>query len=324
MIHCSGVGKAYRTYEKPEGLSASVKALFHRKTVWRQALKPFSFEMEKGEFLGLMGPNGAGKSTLIKVLTGIIRPTEGVLSVLGEQPFTAGAAFKKRFAVVMGQKSQLWWDLPAADTLLLQKSIYELDEARYRRNLGELTELFDVQRLLHVPVRQLSLGERMKFELICALLHDPELLFLDEPTLGLDATAQLQIRRLLRRAGQERGVSLLLTSHYTQDLMDLTPRVMVIRSGEKVYDGNLTDLLHAHSQSRLVHLDLAAPLTLNLPKEQVLSRTPEHAELKLPAADAPEVLSAIFAAGVVRDIRVEDEDVTELVERLYQEGSAGA
>lgn len=324
MIHCSGVGKAYRTYEKPEGLSASVKALFHRKTVWRQALKPFSFEMEKGEFLGLMGPNGAGKSTLIKVLTGIIRPTEGVLSVLGEQPFTAGAAFKKRFAVVMGQKSQLWWDLPAADTLLLQKSIYELDEARYRRNLGELTELFDVQRLLHVPVRQLSLGERMKFELICALLHDPELLFLDEPTLGLDATAQLQIRRLLRRAGQERGVSLLLTSHYTQDLMDLTPRVMVIRSGEKVYDGNLTDLLHAHSQSRLVHLDLAAPLTLNLPKEQVLSRTPEHAELKLPAAEAPAVLSAIFAAGVVRDIRVEDEDVTELVERLYQEGSAGA
>ena len=153
MIHCSGVGKAYRTYEKPEGLSASVKALFHRKTVWRQALKPFSFEMEKGEFLGLMGPNGAGKSTLIKVLTGIICPTEGVLSVLGEQPFTAGAAFKKRFAVVMGQKSQLWWDLPAADTLLLQKSIYELDEARYRRNLGELTELFDVQRLLHVPVR---------------------------------------------------------------------------------------------------------------------------------------------------------------------------
>ena len=191
MIHCSGVGKAYRTYEKPEGLSASVKALFHRKTVWRQALKPFSFEMEKGEFLGLMGPNGAGKSTLIKVLTGIIRPTEGELTVLGEQPFTAGAAFKKRFAVVMGQKSQLWWDLPAADTLLLQKSIYELDEARYRRNLGELTELFDVQRLLHVPVRQLSLGERMKFELICALLHDPELLFLDEPTLGLDATAQL-------------------------------------------------------------------------------------------------------------------------------------
>ena len=324
MIHCSGVGKAYRTYEKPEGLSASVKALFHRKTVWRQALKPFSFDMEKGEFLGLMGPNGAGKSTLIKVLTGIIRPTEGELTVLGGQPFTAGAAFKKRFAVVMGQKSQLWWDLPAADTLLLQKSIYELDEARYRRNLGELTELFDVQRLLHVPVRQLSLGERMKFELICALLHDPELLFLDEPTLGLDATAQLQIRRLLRRAGQERGVSLLLTSHYTEDLIDLTPRVMVIRSGEKVYDGSLPDLLHAHSQSRLVHLDLTAPLTLNLPEDQVLSRTPEHAELKHPAAEAPAVLSAIFAAGVVRDIRVEDEDVTELVERLYQEGSAGA
>lgn len=322
MITCNQVYKNYRTFEKGEGFRASLKALFVRKPVLREALKPFSFTMEKGEFLGLMGPNGAGKSTLIKVLTGIVCPTGGELRVLGAEPFRGKSDFKRRIAVVMGQKSQLWWDLPASDTLLLQKSLYGLDERRYRENVGSLTEQFAVRSLLDVPVRNLSLGERMKFELICALLHDPELLFLDEPTLGLDASAQLQIRRLLKQAGQERGVSLLLTSHYTQDLMELTPRVMVIRSGEKIYDGDLGALLHAQSQNRLVHVELIGAPSLTLPPEQVLEQTPEKLSLKLPTAQVKDVLSALFAEGVVGDLTVEDEDVTELVERLYLEGTS--
>ncbi len=219
----------------------------------------------------------------------------------------------------MGQNSQLWWDLPAADTLLLQKSLYDLDEARYRQNVTDLTERFDVARLLHTPVRALSLGERMKFELICALLHDPELLFLDEPTLGLDAPAQLQIRRTLKELGRERGVSLLLTSHYTQDLMDLTPRVMVIRDGEKLYDGGIAELLHKQSQNRIVHMELIGAPRLNLPPEQITLRTAEKLELKLPNASVRDVLSDLFGQGVVGDLTVEDEDVTELVERMYGE-----
>ncbi len=319
IITCDNVKKTYKTFEKGEGLKASLKSLFVRKPVYREALGPFSFTMEKGEFLGLMGPNGAGKSTLIKVLTGIVAPTEGSVAVLGDDPFRGKNSFKKRIAVVMGQKSQLWWDLPASDTLLLQKTLYELPEERYRRNVGELTELFDVKRLLDTPVRNLSLGERMKFELICALLHDPELLFLDEPTIGLDAPSQLQIRRLLKQAGEQRGVSLLLTSHYTQDLLELTERVMVIRSGQKIYDGDLAQLLHAQSQSRIVSIGLTGEPRLALPREQVRQHTPDHLELKLPAREVKDVLAALMEQGVVGDLTVQEEDVTELVERLYQE-----
>lgn len=318
IIQCENLSKSYTTFEKPEGMKASLISLFHREKIVRQALKPFSFTMEKGEFLGLMGPNGAGKSTLMKVLTGIIAPTSGKAMVLGCEPFRAKNDFKKRFAVVMGQKSQLWWDLPASDTLLLQKTIYELEDARCRNNINELSELFGVETLLNVPVRNLSLGERMKFELICAMLHDPELLFLDEPTLGLDAPAQLQIRRLLKRAGHERGVSILLTSHYTQDLIDLTPRAMVIRDGEKLYDGDLHQLLHAQSLYRIVHMELIHQPTLPIPKEQILEQTPEKLSLRLPAGGVKDVVAALFEQGVVGDLTVEDEDVSELVERLYQ------
>ena len=287
-----------------------------------RALDGISFHIDPGEIVGYIGPNGAGKSTTVKILSGILTPDGGSCTVGGLVPWEQRRRHVARIGVVFGQRTQLWWDLPASDTLLLQKSLYGLDERRYRENVGSLTEQFAVRSLLDVPVRNLSLGERMKFELICALLHDPELLFLDEPTLGLDASAQLQIRRLLKQAGQERGVSLLLTSHYTQDLMELTPRVMVIRSGEKIYDGDLGALLHAQSQNRLVHVELIGAPSLTLPPEQVLEQTPEKLSLKLPTAQVKDVLSALFAEGVVGDLTVEDEDVTELVERLYLEGTS--
>lgn len=320
MIIANNVSKQYRYFEKPEGFSASFKSLFHRTYQYKQALKPLSFTLEKGEFLGVMGPNGAGKSTLIKLLTGIVARSAGQLQVLGSDPFTAGQAYKKRIAVVMGQKSQLWWDLPAADTFLLQKTMYGIDDARFRQNVGELTELFDVGKLLHVPVRQLSLGERMKFELICALLHDPLLLYLDEPTLGLDAGAQIQIRKFLKEAGQQRGVSLLLTSHYVQDLIELCPRVLVLRSGEKIYDGELGSLLRAQSHHRLATLDLLAPLPAGIQPGWIVRQNPSQAVLRIPSAQVGGVLAELFSKGIIRDLRVEDEDVSQLVERIYESG----
>ncbi len=321
VIKCNGISKSYRYFEKNEGFKASVKSLFYRKTLLREAVRDFSFEMEDGEFIGLMGPNGAGKSTLVKVLTGIIDKTSGELTVLGKKPFEADNDFKRQIAVVMGQKSQLWWDLPASDTLLMQKSIYGIVDGDYRRSVGELSELFDVGKLLNVPVRNLSLGERMKFELICALLHGPKLLFLDEPTIGLDASAQLQIRRLLKSAGQERHVSLLLTSHYTQDLLDLTPRVMVIRGGEKLYDGDLPSLLHGMSRYRLVNVSLSGRAELKLDESMIVERTENKLSMRLPQDEVKDVLAALFSQGVVADLTVEDEDVTELVERLYLGGA---
>ncbi|MDD2649224.1 MAG: ATP-binding cassette domain-containing protein [Eubacteriales bacterium] len=321
VINCSNISKSYRYFEKNEGFKASVKSLFFRKTLMRQAVKDFSFTMDEGEFIGLMGPNGAGKSTLVKVLTGIIDKSGGELTVLDRQPFGTDNDFKRQIAVVMGQKSQLWWDLPASDTLLMQKSIYGIEEGEYRKNVGELTELFDVTKLLNVPVRNLSLGERMKFELICALLHSPKLIFLDEPTIGLDASAQLQIRRLLKAAGRERHVSLLLTSHYTQDLLDLTPRVMVIRGGEKLYDGDLASLLHGMSRCRLVNVSLSGKPEIAFPDDMIIERAENKLSLRIPQSDVKDVLAALFSQGVVADLTVEDEDVTELVERLYLGGA---
>lgn len=203
----------------------------------------------------------------------------------------------------------------------MQKSIYGIVDGDYRRSVGELSELFDVGKLLNVPVRNLSLGERMKFELICALLHGPKLLFLDEPTIGLDASAQLQIRRLLKSAGQERHVSLLLTSHYTQDLLDLTPRVMVIRGGEKLYDGDLPSLLHGMSRYRLVNVSLSGRAELKLDESMIVERTENKLSMRLPQDEVKDVLAALFSQGVVADLTVEDEDVTELVERLYLGGA---
>ena len=239
IIETNNLTKEFKYFEKPEGLKGSVQSLFKRETKIKTALSDFTFSAHEGEFIGLMGANGAGKTTLFKMLTGIIHPTSGDVSVSGYIPAKGEVAFKKSFAVVMGQKSQLWWDLPASDSLLLNKAIYEIPDKQYRDNVKYFVKLFDAQKYLSVPVRKLSLGERMKFELINSLLHAPKILFLDEPTIGLDAVAQRQIREMLKTAGRERGITMLLTSHYTEDLLELTKRCIVLRSGQKIYDGDM-------------------------------------------------------------------------------------
>ena len=227
---------------KPEGLRGSIKSLWKRTYEEKAAVSNLDFTMEEGEFVGLIGPNGAGKTTLTKMLTGIIAPTSGEIQVLGYYPNDLKNEFKKQYAVVMGQKSQLFMELTANDTLRLFKEIYGIGEKEFQETKAYFTEMFEIEELMNVQVRTLSLGERMKMELVVALLHNPKILFLDEPTIGLDAIASRQIRKFLAEVNKERGTSIILTSHYMEDIKTLCGRSVVINHGKKIFDGDTAAL----------------------------------------------------------------------------------
>ena len=237
IIEADGLTKTYRVFQKKDGLLGAVRGLFRREYKEVRAVDGVSFSIEPGEMVAFLGPNGAGKTTTLKMLSGLIYPTSGTAQVLGFTPWQRADAFRRQFALVMGQKNQLWWDLPAADSFQLHREIYSLPAAEFEQTLGELTELLGVEELTRQAVRELSLGERMKMELIAALLHQPQLLLLDEPTIGLDVVAQVAIQKCLREYHARRGVTMLLTSHYMRDVEALCSRVLVITHGTLVYDG---------------------------------------------------------------------------------------
>ncbi len=317
-MQVQGLTKDYSYFEKEEGLRGSLKALFVRKNLTRRAVDNFSFTLEDHSIVGLMGPNGAGKTTLIKMLTGILRPTAGSARVLGHDPSHPSDAYKKQFALVMGQKSQLWWDLPAADTFLLNRAIYEIPEQVFRQRVGLYSEMFGVQELVKVPVRQLSLGERMKMELIASLLHGPQVLFLDEPTIGLDAIAQRQIRELVHQVNREQGVAVILTSHYMEDIRSLCSRVMVIRKGQKIYDGSLDDLLDRYKEMMTITLRFSSACGWQPPADlDCVSQSPFHLTIRTQRERVQSFLNQALAACEIADMRIEEEDMGRLVEKIY-------
>ncbi len=222
-----------------------------------EAVDDVSFTIEPGEMVAFLGPNGAGKTTTLKMLSGLIYPTRGTATVLGFTPWERVDAFRRRFSLVMGQKNQLWWDLPAADSFQLHREIYSLPRPAFERTLGSLTEMFGVEKLTRQPVRELSLGERMKMELIAALLHEPQLLLLDEPTIGLDVVAQVAIQHRLKEYNAVRGVTMLLTSHYMRDVEALCNRVLVIAHGRIIYDGPLAGITERFGKTKLLRLHFA-------------------------------------------------------------------
>ena len=240
MIEVKNLTKSFTYYNKNQGLKASIKNLFHREQLTKDAVKGISFHIEEGEFVGFLGPNGAGKTTTLKMLSGIIHPTMGEARVGGFIPWERKNEFKRSFSLVSGQKNQLWWDLPAHESLYLNKCIYEIGDKEYNNTLDELTELLDVKKLLGIQVRRLSLGERMKMELIASLLHKPKVIFLDEPTIGLDMIAQKKIREFLKSYNKEQKITIVLTSHYLSDIEELCGRTIVINDGGIVYDGELS------------------------------------------------------------------------------------
>ncbi len=261
IIAADGLTKLYRVFQKKEGLLGSVRGLWRREYKEVRAVDGVSFTIEPGELVAFLGPNGAGKTTTLKMLSGLIYPSAGAARVLGFVPWNREDAFRRRFALVMGQKNQLWWDLPAADSFQLHKEIYSIPDDLFHATLDELTELLDVGRLTRQAVRELSLGERMKMELIAALLHQPQVLLLDEPTIGLDVVAQVAIQKCLREYHERRGVTMLLTSHYMRDIEALCRRVLVIAEGKLIYDGPLSHLADRFGHAKLVKLVFAEGTT---------------------------------------------------------------
>lgn len=264
MIEIKSLSKNFNVYQKDPGLKASIKALFKREYLIKNALKNINLNINSNEILGLIGANGAGKTTLVKILSGIIHSDIGKVSVNGHNPWDRKNEFKKSISLVMGQKAQLWWDLPAYDSYLLLKEIYQVPNKKFKHNLEELTQVLDIKEQIKVPVRKLSLGERMKVELIAALLHNPKVIFLDEPTIGLDITSQKNVRTFLKKYHQEYKPLIILTSHYMQDIEELCPRIVLMKSGEIIYDGSLERIKEKNREKQKVELITKKEETIDL------------------------------------------------------------
>src|SRR4051794_6109815 len=274
-IEARDLTKIYRTYRKERGLWGSVKGLVRRKTDETRAADKVSFQIEEGEFVGFLGPNGAGKTTVLKMLSGLLNPTGGEARVLGFVPWERKDAMKRQISLLMGQKNALWWDLPARESLELNRAIYNIDEKQFRSMIDELTVLLDVQDKLDVMVRELSLGERMKMELISALLHSPRVLFLDEPTIGLDVTSQLKVREFLRQYNSEHRIVTMLTSHYMQDIQELCERVIIIDHGRIFFDGPLAAIIDRFATHKILGLRFATAAMCDFAGfGEVIERTP--------------------------------------------------
>ena len=264
IINVDCIVKNFSYYKKDIGLKSSIRNLFHREELIKEAVKGISFEVQEGEIVGFLGPNGAGKTTTLKMLSGILFPTGGTATVMGYVPWERKNEFKKSFSIVMGQKSQLWWDLPANESLYLNKHIYEIPDAQYNRTIEELSELLDVKDLLKVQVRRLSLGERMKMELIASLIHKPRVMFLDEPTIGLDIISQKRIRDFIKYYNQETKTTVILTSHYMNDIEDLCKRTIIINEGRVVYDGELASVNGIFSGKKIIKIQLSDKVELDV------------------------------------------------------------
>jgi ABC-2 type transport system ATP-binding protein len=321
IVEARDLTKIYRVYQKKEGMLGTFRGLFRREYKEVHAAEGVSFTIEPGEMVAFLGPNGAGKTTTLKMLSGLIYPTRGSARVLGFVPWERADAFRRRFALVMGQKNQLWWDLPAADSFQLHREIYSLPSADFNRTLGELTEMFAVRGLTSQPVRELSLGERMKMELIAALLHQPQLLLLDEPTIGLDVVAQVMIQKCLKEYNAHRGVTMLLTSHYMRDIEALCPRVLVITHGRLIHDGPLAAITEQFNQSKLVKLQFDGATT---PDDldrfgEVTRREGPVAELKVERSRVPVVLGAMLERYTVLDMSVQDPPLDQVIAQVFEE-----
>lgn len=323
IIKTEGLSKKYRRYKKEEGIRGSIVSLWKRDYEEKLAVNHVDLTVEEGEFIGLIGPNGAGKTTLIKMLTGIIAPTEGSIDVLGYYPNDLKNEFKKQYAVVIGQKSQLFFELTVNDTLRLFKEIYEISETEFQENKNYFVDLFGVEKLMDVQVRTLSLGERMKMELIVALLHNPKVLFLDEPTIGLDAVASKQIRKFLKEINEKKKTTIILTSHYMEDIKMLCKRTVVINHGAKLYDGATDELFDRYQKNKKVTVTFDAPvkdLSIKTDETHLLENSLYKHVYKVSKANAPQLLSELMEYEP-KDIGVEEEEIGVVVERIYQEGS---
>jgi len=326
MIHVDRLSRTFVVHEKAPGLAASLRSLVLRKKVEKRAVREVSFHVGEGEIVGLVGANGAGKTTLVKMLAGIVHPTSGDARVLGHQPWKRANELRRQIALVMGQKASLWWDLPAADSFLLLREIYQIPEADYRRRLDYLSGALEVRDELGVQLRRLSLGERMKMELIATLLHAPKVVFLDEPTIGLDLTAQRTIREFLLQYRADHKPAMILTSHYMEDIEELCERILLIQEGRLVYDGPLEEVVttYAPFKTLTAHFHVGAeasslPSAEELPGE-VLDLDACHVRLQVPRGEVSRSAQELLQRFPVADISIEEAEVGSVIEQIFRDG----
>ncbi|NJR37514.1 MAG: ATP-binding cassette domain-containing protein [Leptolyngbyaceae cyanobacterium CSU_1_4] len=325
IINVENLSKVYPVAVKEPGLQGTIAHFFKRTYTAIAAVKSVSFAIEPGEVVGFLGANGAGKTTTLKMLTGLIHPSEGRLDVAGYNPFQRETGFLRKITLVMGQKQQLIWDLPALDSLRINAAVYNISDQAFRQRVGELSEMLTLSDKLTQPVRKLSLGERMKAELLAALLHQPQVLFLDEPTLGLDVNAQVSVREFLKDYNERYGATVLLTSHYMADITALCQRVLVIYQGQMIYDGSLDGLLEKFSPARAVTVELADVKTLS--ELQVYGELSEVAgrvaHFIVPQEKLTHTLSRILAELDVVDLTVAEPPIEEIIGQIFRSGAVG-
>ncbi|MGI5864389.1 MAG: ABC transporter ATP-binding protein [Myxococcales bacterium] len=320
MIEAKELTKHFKVHKRPPGFGAAVRSLFRRKHETVVAVDGVSFSIAPGERVGFLGPNGAGKTTTLKMLSGLLHPTSGELTVAGFTPRHREPAFLKQITLVMGQKQQLLWDLPPAETFDLNRAIYDVPLRQFRETLAEMTELLELGDLISKPTRQLSLGERMKCELAASLLHRPSVLFLDEPTIGLDVSMQATVRSFVRTYNQRYGATVLLTSHYMEDVAALCPRVIIIDHGRLVHDGPLEALVHQIKPHKRIAVRLSAPVAAAQLEGlgQLISQDEAQVVLQVPHEGLPESVSRVLSRLPVVDLSIEDPPLEEVFREIYK------
>src|SRR6266480_2033830 len=319
-IEAGDLTKIYRTYRKEGGLWGAVKGLVRRRYDETRAADAVTFQIEEGELVGFLGPNGAGKTTVLKMLSGLLNPTSGDARVLGFVPWERRNEMKRQFSLLMGQKNALWWDLPAQESLELNRAIYGIERDRFEKVVNGLSELLEVRDKMNVMVRELSLGERMKMELIAALIHEPRVLFLDEPTIGLDVVSQKRVREFLRIYNEEHRIVTLLTSHYMQDIEALCHRVLVIDHGKIFFDGPLAEIVDRFSGYKILSLTFEKEATRDHSRfGEITEQTPVSVQLKVARAKVTETCREVLQACDVSDINVQEVPVEEVIRQLFGE-----
>ena len=324
MIEASGLTKRYTVYRKEAGFRGTLRGFFRRQHHDVDAVRDLTLSIEAGEIVGFLGPNGAGKTTTLKMFSGLLHPTAGAVSVAGYVPKERNPDFLRSIALVMGQKMQLHWDIPAADSFLVLKTIYDIQDADYRARLDELSDMLGLGDLIHRPIRRLSLGERMKCELVAALLHRPRVLFLDEPTIGLDVTAQAAIRNFIVDYNRRHGATVLITSHYMADVTALAKRVLVIDLGRLVFDGDLSALIERHSPDKILRIQLSEPVPDARLGAFGSIRTVDglSVELAVPRAAVARRAADLLATLPVADIAIEEPAVEDVIRTVFRDAAA--
>lgn len=322
IIRVDHLTKIYKQQQRPSGFVAALKSLFTSDIVYKKAVDDVSFEVAEGEIVGLLGPNGAGKTTVLKILSGILRPTDGEVEVAGHSPYLREDAFKKKISLIVGQKNQMMWDLPAMDTLLWLKEIYDIEKPQFEDTVQKLSRLFQAEDLLNLQVRRMSLGQRMKMELIASMLHNPSVVFLDEPTIGLDIVTQNSLREFIKEYNKQTNATIILTSHNLADIESLCKKVILINQGKITHNNSLNKLVESYCDYKLIKLQgLDEPIEDSrlIPGLEITSRSDDTIWLKVKQDLCQESIKYLWSNFTFRDICIEDVSINEIIEKAFSD-----